>query len=484
MRFLGRSLMGLFLLALTFGLLAYAGSIIGGAVEDRRNAEPRSFPQRERVISVNVVPYEAQTITPEMTVFGELRSRQTLAVRTSVSGTVTMVSEAFIEGGQVQAGDVLLTIDPVEAEEAFARVQADMRDAEAGVRDADRGLVLAQDELAAAEAQAALRAQAWQRQQDLQARGIGTAPEREAAELAVSSADQAVLARRQGVASAQAQIDQAASTLLRVQINLAEAQRRLDDTTVRATFDGTLTSVSVAAGARVTANEQIAELIDPTALEVSFRVSTSQYAVLLGEGALAGAPVTVSLDASGVNIEAPGVISRESATVGEGQTGRLIFARLQAAPGLRPGDFVTVVITEPEMRGVALLPAAALAADGTVLAVAEEDRLREVSVELLRRQGDDVLVRARQLTGQMVVAARTPLLGAGIKVNPLVAGVAPAVEEPEMVVLEPARRDELIARVEGNAYIPADVKARIVGQLSQETVPADVVARIENGRGG
>jgi len=457
-------------MALTLGLLAYAGSIVRGAVQERLNAEPRSFPQRERVISVNVVPYDVQTVTPTMTVFGELRSRQTVSVRSGVTGTVTMVSDAFVDGGQVRAGDVLLTIDTVEAEEALARVEADMRDAEAGVRDAERALVLARDELAAAETQATLRQRAWQRQQDLQERGIGTAPELEAAELAVSSADQAVLSRRQGVANAEAQITQATSTLSRVQINLTEAQRRLADTTLTAAFDGTLTGVGVAAGGRVTANEQVAELIDPGALEVSFRVSTSQYALLLTEGALRGAPVTVALDASGVNLTAQGVITRESATVGEGQTGRLIFARLDASPGFRPGDFVTVVITEPEVEQVALLPATALAADGTVLAVGEEDRLREVPVELLRRQGDDVIVRARQLTGQMVVAARTPLLGAGIKVNPLVAGAPVVVEPEEMVVLAPERRAELIARIEGNAYIPADVKTRIIGQLSEDEV--------------
>ena len=52
------------------------------------------------------------------------------------------------------------------------------------------------------------------------------------------------------------------------------------------------------------------------------------------------APVTVTLDVGG-DLRADGRITRESAAVGEGQTGRLIFARLDAA-GAPPGDFVTV----------------------------------------------------------------------------------------------------------------------------------------------
>jgi len=484
MRFLRRSLVGLFLMALTFGLLGYAGSLVNEAYQEQVNAEPRSFPQRERVIAVNVVPYQAGAITPELTVFGELRSRQTLSLRSSTSGTVTWVSDAFVDGGVVTNGDELMRIDPVEAEDALARVLADFRDAEAGVRDANRALDLAEDELIAAEAQAELRQQALQRQRDLQDRGIGTRPELEAAELAESSATQAVLSRRQGVASAQAQIDQSVSTLQRVEINVAEAERGLDDTTLYAAFDGTLTNVGASAGTRVTANELVADLIDPSALEVSFRVSTSQYATLLGEGALGGAPITVYLETGGIRLEATGTITRESATVGEGQTGRLIFARLAEAPGFRPGDFVTVVVTEPEMEGVALLPATAVAADGNVLVVGEEDRLREVPVELLRRQGDDVIIRARQLTGQMVVAARTPLLGAGIKVDPIVPGGAEVAEAPEMIVLDPDRRARLIEAIAGNAYIPDDAKARTLAQLEQEEVPLALVERIESRMGG
>ncbi len=485
MRFLGRSLAGIFILALTFGLLAYAGSMITGAVQERMAQEPRSFPQRERVIAVNVVPYEATAITPEMTVFGELRSRNTLGVRASVGGTVVSVAEAFVEGGDVREGDVLMQIDPVEAQEALSRIDADLADAEAGVRDAERGLGLARDELLAAEAQAELRQQALARQRDLQERRIGTAPELEAAELAASNADQTVLSRRQGVANAEAQIDQANSTLARVRINLAEAERNVRETTILAAFDGVLTNVTAAPGALVTPNEQVAELIDPAALEVSFRVSTAQYATLLTEDALAGTPITVGLDVGGVSLMADGQISRESGTVGAGQTGRVIFARLDEAPGLRPGDFVTVVISEPEIDGVALIPAAALAADGTVLAIGEEDRLREVEVELLRRQGNDVIIRARQLTGQMIVAERTPLLGAGIKVDPIAPGGADAAPaEPEMIALDPERRARLIAFIEGNAYIPADAKQRVLAQLNEPEVPSAVVNRIESNMGG
>lgn len=484
MRFLRRSLVGLFLLSVTLVVLAMAGQTVRGAIEERRNAEGRAFPQRERVLAVNVVAYTPETITPELTIFGELRSQRTLELRAGVGGTVMWVAPEFVEGGTVTAGQPLLRIDEADARATFDRAMADSQDAEAELRDAERGLILAQDELAAADAQSALREQALTRQRDLQTRGVGTAANVEDAELAVSSAWQSVLSRRQALAQAEARVDQARTRQARGNISLAEAQRTLDDTEISARFAGTLSGVTVIDGGRVTPNEQIAQLVDPSQLEVSFRVSTSQYARLLDdEGRLKRAPVAVTLDVSGVDLRASGVITRESAAVAEGQTGRLLFATLQEAPAFRPGDFVTVRVEEPPLQWVARVPATALAADNSVLAIGEEERLEIVYVDLLRRQGDDVLIRSRDLVDRTIVAERSPILGAGIKVRPIspdAAGAEP--EPPAMVTLEPDRKARLVAFVEASR-MPAEAKTRILGQLDQAEVPAAMVARLESRMG-
>ncbi|WP_341368162.1 HlyD family efflux transporter periplasmic adaptor subunit [Yoonia sp. BS5-3] len=484
MRFLRRSLMGVFLLSVTLVLLAWAGNMVREAVTARLNEEPRNFPQRERVLAVNVITLEPQTITPVLTVFGELRSQRTLDLRSATSGTVLEASDALVEGGAVTQGQLLLTIDPVEAQAALDRVRADLQDAQAELRDAERSLLLEQDELSAAQEQANLRAQAVTRARDLQERGVGTAATVETAELAASSAQAAVLTRRQALASAQARIDQATTRLARAEISVSEAERDLSDTEVFAAFDGVLADVSISPGGRVTANELIAQLVDPTRLEVAFRVSTSQYARLLdGDGTLITAPVRVALDVSGVNLVAEGQITREGASVGTGQTGRLLFARLDSSPGFRPGDFVTVSIDEPQLDRVALVSATAVSADGTVLVVGDEDRLQSVAVDLLRRQGDDVIITVRGLAGQTIVAERSPLLGDGIKVNPIRPGgseTEPA--EPEMIALDADRRAKLIAFV-NEGRMPDEVKARIIGQLEQEEVSSETVARLESRMG-
>ena len=485
MRFLRRSLTGLFLLSVTLGLLAYAGVQVRDAVQDRMAQEPRSFPQRERVFAVNVVTAEFETVTPVLTAFGQIESVRTLELRAAAGGRVIEIAPEFVEGGTVDAGQVLVRIDPTDAESVLQRVQSDILDAEAEQREAERAIVLAQDELAAAQEQADLRERAFQRQRDLQERGVGTAAAVEVAELAAAQSRQSVLSRRQAVAQAEARIDQATTRLSRATIAEAEAQRRLDDTIVTADFSGTLSDVSVVQGRLVSSNEQLARLIDGDALEVAFRVSTQQFARLLDEaGNLSQSDVTVVLDVFGTNLNAKGTLNRAGAAVGDGQTGRLLFATLDSAPGFRPGDFVTVQIDEPPLDQVARLPASALNAANEVLVLADEDRLEVIPVNLLRRQGDDVLVRARGLQGRDVVAERTPLLGAGIKVRPLRDAGQAVPEEPDMVELTEERRARLTAFVQANTRMPEEARQRILQQLSQSAVPAQVVERIESRMGG
>ncbi len=483
MRFLRRSLTGIFLLSVTLVLIAWAASMVRDAVTARMSEEPRSFPQRERVFAVNVLTLDAQTITPELTVFGELRSQRTLDLRSATGGTVLEASDDLIEGGTVTAGQLLLRIDPVEAEAALAQVRADLQDAEAELRDAERALVLAEDELTAAQSQASLREQALERARDLQQRGVGTAAAVETAELNASTSQASVLTRRQSLASAQARIDQATTRLARVRIDLAEATRDVTDTQVFAGFDGTLADVTISLGGRVAANERFAQLVDPDQLEVTFRVSTSQYARLIdGNGTLINAPVKAALDVSGVNLTATGQITREGATVGAGQTGRLIFARLDDPAGFRPGDFVTVSIDEPPLDNVALVPATAVAADETVLVLGEEDRLQAAAVRLLRRQGDDVIIDVSDVAGATIVAERSPLLGAGIKVRPIRPGAPETLPAPEMITLDADRKAKLLAFVT-DSRMPDDVKARIISQLEQEEVSSETVARLESRMG-
>ena len=174
MRFLRQSMIGLFLASLTLGLLVVAVWNVGGALRESWAEEQRARPARERVFAVNVVTAEAQDIQPVLETFGEVKSRRLLELRAAGGGRVLELADGFEDGGRVSAGQVLVRLDPLDAQAAVDRAASDVADAQAEGRDAARGLALARDELAAAGEQAELRERALVRQRDLAGRGVGS----------------------------------------------------------------------------------------------------------------------------------------------------------------------------------------------------------------------------------------------------------------------------------------------------------------------
>ena len=486
MRFFRQALIGLTLLTLSVGILSYAGYLIKDALSERLGQEARVPQPRERTFAVNVVTAEPKAITPQLEAFGEIKSRRTLDLRLALGGQVTGLSDNFVDGGQVKSGEKLVEIDDADAQSFYQKAKADIMDAKAEVEDAERALLLSQDELEAALKQSGLRETALSRQRDLQVRGVGTKAAVEAAELALSSAEQSVLNRRSAVDNAKARGASAGTRLIRSELALDDASRRLEDTKLFSKFDGVLSNITLVEGGIVSANERIGRLIDPNSLEVAFRVSTQQYSRLLNEnGQLINTRGSVSLNFMGSEITTNAVLERDSGSVAEGQTGRLLYARLDKAIGFKPGDYVVVKLDEPELRFAIDLPASALNADNQVLILNDEERLENVSVSLLRRQGDNVIIRSRDLPGKEVVAQRSPLLGTGIKVRAVRSGEADKPPKaPEMIELTEERRQKLIKFIEGNKWIPKTAKERTIGKLKKEKVPAEMVSRIESRMGG
>jgi len=492
MRFLTRSLTGLLLLAVTLGLLALAGQTLRNAVQARLEGGGTAMPARERVFTANLTIATPVDFAPVTLAFGEIRSARTLELRAPRGGEVVYLSPAFRDGASVRAGELLLRLDPSDAQAARDLAAVDLANAEAETRDAARALALTRDDLAAAEDQEALRRQALDRQREILARGVGSEAAVETAALALSAARQATLSRTSALNGAEARVDQSATARTRAGIALTEAERALRETELFASFDGVLSGVSVVPGRILGANESLGQLIDPAEMDVIFRLSTAQFGRLIdADGQLIEADLTVGLDVSGTELLARGRLDRAGAAVGEGQSGRLVYATLEAAGGFRPGDFVTVRVAEPVLDAVVILPASALGQRGTVLALAGDDRLEELPARLIRRQDDRVILDPEGLAGREIVTERSPLLGAGIKVRPVrpetLSGADPArtaAAIPAMIALSPERRARLVAFVEGNSRMPAEARARILAQLAEPEVPAQVIERLESRMGG
>ena len=133
---LTRSLLGLFLTALTLGLLAAGGYTVKTALDARGQAPGRPMGGQERVFAANVLPLEFATITPRLTAYGEVRAVRELELRAPAAGTIERLSPNFEEGGAVAAGEVLVRFDPAEARAARDSAAASKAEAETALAQA------------------------------------------------------------------------------------------------------------------------------------------------------------------------------------------------------------------------------------------------------------------------------------------------------------------------------------------------------------
>ena len=483
MRFMARGLFGLVLLVTTLGILGIAAKTFVSSVQEMREKNNRPRVARERVFAVDVRVLEFGAHAPEIATFGEIISGQTLELRAAASGAIVRLSPSFREGANVKKGALLFQTDPALARSKLLLAENQLEEAQSDLVDAQSEFLLSQEDEKAANKQLLLREQALERQISLRERGVGTEASVETAALSAASAEQALVSKRMARSQHQSRITRAEIAVSRTEINFDEATRVFDDTTVVAEFDGVLSEVSAVLGGLVNANEKLGSLINPNALEVSFRISNQQYGNLIeNSSGLTGTEVSVYF----AEFDSPlsGVVERVGAAVGEGQTGRELFAKLdnRSAEVVRPGDFVSVRIKEPVMQGVAVIPATAASSDGEVLLVDDGDRLLSGKVTILRKQGDDLVVRAPDLAGARLVLLRAPQLGEGIRVEPRAPG-NDAMIELETVELSAERRALFIAKITESSFIPEKRKTAILEKLNQEKVPAALIKRLENRMG-
>ena len=66
--------------------------------------------------------------------------------------------------------------------------------------------------------------------------------------------------------------------LKRRSISIDKAKRNLDETEIKAPFDGIIASVNILPGSVINKNEKLGTLLDPNSLEVMFNLSANEFA--------------------------------------------------------------------------------------------------------------------------------------------------------------------------------------------------------------
>lgn len=491
MNFLLRSFLGLIILSITLGFLIFGSFVLIEALKKRSEKSDNRRFQKERVFAVNVETLNKQIASPKILSYGEIYSKRMLEIRPLVSGRLDYVSEKFVEGGYVKSGDILFRLNQKDYLNELEIAEIDLEDTKAQLSEAISKLDYANLEFEVSESQLNLRKNALDRQTQLAESGLITSSQLENTQLAYSSTKQQFLNKQNLVKSSKNAIDKLKIQLKRRSISIDKAKRNLDETEIKAPFDGIIASVNILPGSVINKNEKLGTLLDPNSLEVMFNLSANEFArVIDKDGKLLNLDITAYLKLSNNNIPFSGKIERINPEIMNIGSGRKLFASINLGENktLRPGDFVVLEIKEPSLKNITVLPSSAVTIDGKIFILEEDNRLKEIEVTILRRQGNEVIVSGAP-TDKEYVMQRSPQLGNGLKIKPLrkkdreISNSVNLSKNNELVTISPEKQKKLINILDKLDRMPKSVKDRLYEEINSGKIKAKTLKRLEKNMG-
>lgn len=328
------------------------------------------------------------------------RTRSTLLPE--VSAKVVAVSDSFKPGGFFQAGEVLLELDPVDYETALVVAKASLAQAE---------VVLAEEEARAAQARENWRA------------------------LGKSGEPGALALRRPQVAKAEADVAAAKA-------QIAQAERDLERTVIRAPYDGQVLEQLVDVGQFVNEGTALGRVFAVDYVEIRLPLPEREMPFLPlperfrdGESGRSGALVRLRSLVGGRTAAWDGRIVRVEGAIDEStrqitavaQVDDPYAKREDGSPPLRIGQFLEAEIEGEILSDVFVIPRHAVRAGNEILLITPENKLRRVAVDPIFGDTETIVVPVRTeespREGDVLCLTPIPFATEGATVLPIVDGV-------------------------------------------------------------
>ncbi len=345
-------------LMITIAVLAVAAAVYVYASRDTEApAGPAGQNAAPESVAVVTAPVEQKPIAVEIEALGTARANEAIEVTSKVGNKVIAVR--FDEGQWVRRGEVLVELDGAQ----------------------DRA------DLAAAEAALAESRSAYARSRDLYAQQ----------------------------ALSQSQLEQIEATLKGNEARVASAAARVADTVIRAAFDGRVGLRRVSVGALVSPGTVITTLDDTRTMKLDFDVPETFLAIL--KPGLTVAAKSVAYPGDFFDGEVESVDSRVDPVTRSIK----VRARLPNPEGLlRPGMFLTVVVSREPIPGLVVPEQALVPERGEVYVfVVADGRAARRVVTIGRRSPGEVEILAGVATGERIVIEGTQKIRDGSTVHEL-----------------------------------------------------------------
>ncbi len=327
------------------------------------------------------------------------RTRSTLLPE--VAAKVIEVSPSFRPGGFFAEGEVLLKLDPVDYETALVVAKAALAQAE---------VVLAEESAKAAQARENWRA------------------------LGKSGEPGALALRLPQVAKAQA--DVAAATA-----QIAQAERNLERTVIRAPYDGQVLEQLVDVGQYVTEGTALGRIFAVDYVEIRLPLPEREMRFLalperFRDGDVLADPPVVRLHSvvEGRPALWTGSLVRVESAIDEATRQITAVAQVDdpyarnegGRPPLKIGQFLEAEIEGQVLENIFRIPRRAVRAGNEILLITPENRLRRLTVEPLLGDGEQIVIAASAPSspkeGDVLCLTPIPFAAEGASVLPLIDG--------------------------------------------------------------
>ncbi len=339
--------------------------LTGPTIEPRA---PQSLAPLVRVLYVSPKTVQLSTLTN-----GTVVPRTESELVPEVSGRIVSISSTMVSGGFFSAGDVLISIDPLDYEVALEQARA--------------GLARSQSDLSNART-------TYKRQLDLALKQLTSASQRDDAKNRLSIAE---------------------ATLREARAKLARAERDLVRTRMIAPYDGRVRKERVDVGQFVNRGTTVATIYSTDVAEVRLPIHDEELAFLelsLNSSSVdAEARVKVTLRArfAGGDHEWQGEVVRTEGELDPRTRMINVIAQVTSPyvqhndrPPLSVGLFVEAEIHGKKIDDVVVLPRSALRGDARVFIVDSDNRLRFRHVDVLRIVANRAYVQGGLAAGERV----------------------------------------------------------------------------------
>ncbi len=415
------------LLILSKGLLQVVlmVAILGGSVYAMlalKNSKPPTKARHafKTVYTIKTATAELADHQPKFVSYGQIVAARNVDLRSLVSGEVVSVNQKLRAGALVGQGDALVEIDRFSYDGAVREARANLTETIARLAENDARIVSEKSKLASAEDQLAIAERDLARAKSLRENGTMTQQQVEARTLIVSQRQQSLNLSNNMLKIEEARLEQQAAAIDRLKWRLAQAERNLENTTLKAPFSGIVRSSAVDVGKLVSANDVVVSLYEPGKLDARFTLTNSQFGRLQNDqNGLVDRDVTVIWSTGGREIRYSATIERLGAEINSSRGGVEVFATLAPSDKLnelRPGAFVEIIVPDRVFTNTVKLPEQAVY-NGEHVYVMQEGKLHKRAITIAAYDGEYVLVSDGLRQGEKVLATRIAEVGEGLNVQ-------------------------------------------------------------------